>query len=129
MASGVLLSHSASASVCGGPLGLCRRVLRVSRPRWQNAVFRCALQDTFLDVQHVRDSFPGYEIEFVNNSGGPEPVRPFRVTFPSPELPSAQVRCLWAAVCRGERLAGRARHNGGSVGMCMGTVAVGSSNG
>lgn len=39
-------------------------------------------QDTFLDAQHLRESFPEYEVEIVNNSGGSEPVRPFRVTFP-----------------------------------------------
>lgn len=41
-----------------------------------------AVQDTFLDAEHVRASFPGTELEFVNNSGQPEPVRPFRITFP-----------------------------------------------
>lgn len=46
---------------------------------------RCWLeQDTFLDAEHLRASFPGYEVEFQNNSGGPEPVRPFRITFPPP---------------------------------------------
>jgi hypothetical protein len=40
------------------------------------------MQDTFLDAEHVRASFPGTELEFVNNSGQPEPVRPFRITFP-----------------------------------------------
>ena len=42
-------------------------------------------QDTFLDAEHVRESFPGHRVEIVNSSGGPEPVRPFRVTFPQPE--------------------------------------------
>jgi hypothetical protein len=40
------------------------------------------VQDTFLDAEHLQASFPGYEVEFVNNSGGPEPVRPFKITFP-----------------------------------------------
>ena len=39
-------------------------------------------QDTFLDADHVRESFPGMEVEFINNSGQPQPVRPFRITFP-----------------------------------------------
>ncbi|CAL8471736.1 g11278 [Coccomyxa elongata] len=39
-------------------------------------------KDTFLDAQHLRDSFPGYDVEIKNNSGGPEAVRPFRITFP-----------------------------------------------
>jgi hypothetical protein len=39
-------------------------------------------QDTFLDAEHVQESFPGTEIEFVNSSGQPAPVRPFRITFP-----------------------------------------------
>jgi len=42
------------------------------------------LQDTFLDADHVRESFPGHRVEVVNNSGQPAPVRPFRVTFPDP---------------------------------------------
>jgi Intron-binding protein aquarius N-terminus len=41
-------------------------------------------QDTFLDAKHLRESFPEYEVEIINNSGAPEPVRPFRVTFPPP---------------------------------------------
>ena len=48
----------------------------------------CA-QDTFLDAQHLRDSFPGHEVEIRNNSGGPEPVRPFRITFPPLPTPAA----------------------------------------
>ncbi|BDA47113.1 probable NFX1-type zinc finger-containing protein 1 at C-terminar half [Coccomyxa sp. Obi] len=48
-------------------------------------------KDTFLDAQHLRDSFPGYEVEIKNNSGGPEPVRPFRITFPPlPPPPNAK---------------------------------------
>lgn len=37
----------------------------------------------------MRESFPGHRVEIVNSSGGPEPVRPFRVTFPEPEAPPA----------------------------------------
>ena len=44
----------------------------------------CVSQDTFLDADHVRESFPGHRVEVVNNSGQPTPVRPFRVTFPDP---------------------------------------------
>ena len=48
------------------------------------------VQDTFLDAEHLRDSFPKSEVEFCNNSGGPEPVRPFRITFPlPPQAPAA----------------------------------------
>jgi len=43
-------------------------------------------KDTFLDAEHLKESFPGAQIEWVNNSGQPEPVRPFRITFPP--LPS-----------------------------------------
>ena len=40
-------------------------------------------QDTFLDLEHLKASFPGNEFEVVNNSVGSEvPVPPFRVTFP-----------------------------------------------
>jgi intron-binding protein aquarius len=39
-------------------------------------------QDTFLDLDHVKASFPGNELQIVNNSGGDAPVPPFRVTFP-----------------------------------------------
>lgn len=47
------------------------------------------MQDTFLDAAHLRDSFPGYEVDISNNSGGPEPVRPFRITFPAPTAAEA----------------------------------------
>ena len=35
----------------------------------------------------MRESFPGHRVEIVNGSAGPEPVRPFRVTFPEPQAP------------------------------------------
>ena len=33
----------------------------------------------------MRESFPGHRVEIINSSGGPKPVRPFRVTFPEAE--------------------------------------------
>ena len=46
-------------------------------------------QDTFLDAEHLRDSFPGYMLDIRNASGGPDPVRPFRITFPPLPAPEA----------------------------------------
>ena len=42
------------------------------------------LQDTFLDAAHVKESFPGHEVEVQNGTELPEPQRPFRVTFGQP---------------------------------------------
>ena len=42
------------------------------------------LQDTFLDAAHVKESFPGHEVEVQNGTELPEPQRPFRVTFKQP---------------------------------------------
>ena len=39
------------------------------------------LQDTFLDAEHLRQSFPGHQVELKQNATG-ETVRPFRITFP-----------------------------------------------
>ena len=39
------------------------------------------LQDTFLDAEHLRQSFPGHQVELKQNAAG-ETVRPFRITFP-----------------------------------------------
>ncbi|KAL4443940.1 hypothetical protein ABPG75_011677 [Micractinium tetrahymenae] len=39
-------------------------------------------KDTFLDADHVREAFPGWEIEFRNASRSPALERPFRITFP-----------------------------------------------
>lgn len=33
-------------------------------------------------ADHVREAFPGYEVEFVNNSKSEKLQRPFRITFP-----------------------------------------------
>ncbi len=50
-------------------------------------------QDTFLDAQHLRDSFPGYDVDIKNNSGGSDAVRPFRITFPPlPPPPNAKAK-------------------------------------
>ncbi|GLI62109.1 hypothetical protein VaNZ11_004692 [Volvox africanus] len=43
--------------------------------------------DTFLDAEHVVEAFPQFKVNFVNRSGGPKPVPPFRVTFPSEAAP------------------------------------------
>lgn len=45
------------------------------------------MQDTFLDADHLRQSFPEYEVEFRENRDG-KAVRPFRITFP--EQPSQE---------------------------------------
>ncbi|GFR52139.1 hypothetical protein Agub_g14654, partial [Astrephomene gubernaculifera] len=45
-------------------------------------------KDTFLDADHVVEAFPQFKVSFVNRSGGPKPVPPFRVTFPT-EPPAA----------------------------------------
>ncbi len=50
------------------------------RGRWH-------LQDTFLDADHLKQSFPEYDVEFKENGDG-EAVRPFRITFP--EQPSQE---------------------------------------
>jgi len=39
-------------------------------------------KDTFVDLDHVKASFPGNELQIVNNSDGDTPVPPFKVTFP-----------------------------------------------
>ena len=41
-------------------------------------------KDTFLDAQHLRESFPGREVVFSSTTGGETPHPPFRVTFPEP---------------------------------------------
>lgn len=42
-------------------------------------------KDTFLDAQHLRESFPNYEIQFLNEDGEVDeaPKPPFKVTLPS----------------------------------------------
>ncbi|MCO5580056.1 hypothetical protein L7F22_033922 [Adiantum nelumboides] len=42
-------------------------------------------KDTFLDAQHLRDSFEGYDVIFKNTNGSNDesPLPPYRVTFPS----------------------------------------------
>ncbi|KAK9863382.1 hypothetical protein WJX84_010246 [Apatococcus fuscideae] len=49
-------------------------------------------KDTFLDAQHVRDSFPGHTVQFVDPRGQPDeaPKRPFRVTFPAAPQPHSE---------------------------------------
>ena len=41
----------------------------------------CILQDTFLDADHLKQSFPKYNVELKQNADG-KAVRPFRITFP-----------------------------------------------
>ena len=45
------------------------------------------VQDTFLDADHLKQSFPEYDVEFKENGDG-KAVRPFRITFP--EQPSQE---------------------------------------
>ena len=55
----------------------------------------CCMQDTFLDLDHLKESFPGHEFELVNKSGQDTHHRPFRVTFPRPAkqaVPTRKVR-------------------------------------
>ena len=47
----------------------------------------CFPQDTFLDADHLKQSFPEYDVEFRENADG-KAVRPFRITFP--EQPSQE---------------------------------------
>lgn len=37
--------------------------------------------DTFLDAQHLRDSFPDYEVRFADEAAGRKLERPFKLTF------------------------------------------------
>ena len=39
-------------------------------------------KDTFLDAQHLEDSFPGRQVVFTNVAAGTMPSPPFRLTFP-----------------------------------------------
>ena len=50
------------------------------------------MQDTFLDAEHVKESFPGSQVALQNGTGADgEPKRPFKVTFPlAPAEPQAQ---------------------------------------
>ena len=50
------------------------------------------MQDTFLDLDHLKESFPGHEFEVVNKSGQDTHHRPFRVTFPPPAKPAVPTR-------------------------------------
>ena len=63
----------------------------------------CFLQDTFLDLAHLKESFPGHEFEVVNKSGQDTHHRPFRVTFPPPAKQAVPTRkvsssCMLLAV-------------------------------
>ena len=40
-------------------------------------------KDTFLDADHLRESFPGREVKFTSVNKNQTPVPPFRVTFPA----------------------------------------------
>ncbi|KAL6757285.1 hypothetical protein V8C86DRAFT_1695364 [Haematococcus lacustris] len=46
-------------------------------------------KDTFLNAQHVLDSFPSYAVSFRPAPSQPHPVPPFRITFPSDTTTSA----------------------------------------
>lgn len=50
------------------------------------------LKDTFLDLEHLKSSFPGNELTVINNSAGSDiPVPPFRITFPwGSEVPRSE---------------------------------------
>ena len=50
------------------------------------------VQDTFLDAQHVKDSFPGHSLRFLDPQGQADeaPRCPFRVTFPAPPKPHTE---------------------------------------
>lgn len=62
-------------------------------------------KDTFLDADHLKESFPDYDVEFKAAQGEDHPRTPFRVTFPSfapPEEPPAPSKS------KGKRKAGEA---------------------
>ena len=80
------------------------------------------IQDTFLDVDHVRESFPGHRVEVVNNSGHPTPVRPFRVTFPDP--PAAATDDAAPLRAGGKRKAAESAANGAADGAKQNGVAA-----
>ena len=42
------------------------------------------LQDTFLDAAHLKESFPGSQVELQQGSQQAEPQRPFKVAFAQP---------------------------------------------
>lgn len=52
------------------------------------------MQDTFLDAQHVEESFPGSQVAVHNGTTvDGESKRPFKVTFPSaPAEPQAPAK-------------------------------------
>ena len=52
-------------------------------PHGKPCINKPSQQDTFLDAQHVRDSFPLYDVSFADA----DPRPPFRITFPK-QLPT-----------------------------------------
>lgn len=50
----------------------------------QSELHEIDFKDTFLDAQHVKDSFPGAAIQFLSADGkeDPDPKPPFRISFP-----------------------------------------------
>lgn len=53
------------------------------------------LQDTFLDAAHLKESFPGSQVELQQGAQQAEPQRPFKVTFAQPPAqPQAEGKVL-----------------------------------
>jgi intron-binding protein aquarius len=65
-------------------------------------------KDTFLDAQHLLDSFPGHAVRFQPAPGADKPAPPFRLTFPDTPPPPPP-----GAVVTGETAAAAA--TGGSA--------------
>ena len=60
------------------------------------------LQDTFLDAAHLKESFPGSQVEMQQGSQQAEPQRPFKVTFAEATAqpqPDGKVYLLAAVIC------------------------------
>ena len=52
--------------------------------RMPNQLRTVDFKDTFLDADHLRESFPGRDVEFTSVEDGQTPVPPFRITFSPP---------------------------------------------
>ncbi|KAL0413595.1 UNVERIFIED_CONTAM: RNA helicase aquarius [Sesamum radiatum] len=58
-----------------------------SAAQWTNMpdlIEKVDFKDTFLDAAHVKESFPNYEVHFINSDGTEnlQPCSPFRIKFP-----------------------------------------------
>ena len=59
-----------------------------------------SLQDTFLNAGHLKESFPGSQVEVQKGHQQAEPQRPFKVTFAQPPAqPQADGKVCLALFC------------------------------